>query len=79
MSSMGFTENCSESEITNLHLPLIAIDKYVITLEISMNHRWVKAMEIKKTSQDLPTPMLHRSKVNPLVLLPIPNNKNIQI
>lgn len=47
-SSMRFPEDCSEAKITNLHFPLISIDKNVITFEISMNHRRVSAMEIEK-------------------------------
>ena len=72
MSNIGFPENCCQAEISNLHFPLISIDKNIITFEISMNHRWVMAMKIEKPTQDLSTPMLHCSDVNSLVLKPIP-------
>jgi hypothetical protein len=47
---------------------LVPIDENVVTLEISMNHRGVMAVKIIKPFQNLPTPMLHCSDVNLLVL-----------
>ena len=72
MISMRFPENCSKSKITNLNLPLIPINKNIITLEISMDHRRLMAMQIMKPPQNLPAPMLHSSNINSLMLQPIP-------
>lgn len=71
-SSMRFPENCSKAKITDLDFALVTVDKNVITFEISMNHRGIMAMEIKKTLQNLPTPMFDCSNIDPLMLCPIP-------
>ena len=68
MSSMRFPENRRQAKISNLHFPLVSIDKNIITFEISMDHRRIMVMKIEKPSQDLSAPMLHCSDVNPLVL-----------
>lgn len=65
--SMRFTEDSSEAKITNLDFTLVPIDENIVTLEISVDHRGVMAMEIEKPFQNLPTPVLHCSDVNSLV------------
>jgi hypothetical protein len=54
---------------------LVPIDKNVVTLEVSVDNRGVKAVEIEKPSQNLSTPMLHGSNVYSPVPQPIPNQK----
>jgi hypothetical protein len=65
---MRLPENRSEAKITNLYFPLVPIDKDIVTLQISVDHRRVMAMKIEKPSQDLPTPVLYCPNVNSLVL-----------
>ena len=47
MSSMRLPEDSSQAKVTNLDFPLIPIDKDVITLEISVDYRWVMAVQIQ--------------------------------
>lgn len=68
---MRFTKNSSKAKITNLDLPLIPINKNVITLKISMDNWRMSAMKVMKAFQDLPTPMLYCSNVNSLMFLSI--------
>jgi len=71
-SSIRFAENRSKAKITDFDFPLVAIDENVITLEISMDHRRIMAVQIQKPFQNLPTPMLNSSDVNPSVLKSVP-------
>lgn len=68
VSSMRFPKDCCKAKITNLHFSLVAIDKDIVTLEISVDHRRVTAVKIEKPSQDLPTPVLYSSDINSLML-----------
>jgi len=72
VNSIRFTENFSKAEITNFDLSLVTIDENVITLEISMDHRRVMAVEIDKTFQNLPAPMLNSSDVNSFMFKSVP-------
>lgn len=67
VSSIRFAEDSRKTKIADLHLALVAINEDVITLEVSMNHRRIKAMKIEEPFQDLPTPMFDCSNVNFLV------------
>jgi len=67
-----FAENCSKAEITNFDFSLVTIDENIITLEISMDHRRVMAVEIDKTFQNLPAPILNCSDVNSFMFKSIP-------
>lgn len=72
MGSMWFSKHCRKAEITDFHLPLVAVDEDIVTLEISVDYRGIMAMEIEKPTQYLSAPMLNCPNVNSLVLLPIP-------
>jgi len=48
VSCICVVKNGSQSKITNFHLTMVAINKNVITLKISMNDRRVMAVEIEK-------------------------------
>jgi hypothetical protein len=72
MNSIRFAENCSEAKITNFDFSLVTIDENIITLEISMNHRRIMAMEIEETFQNLSTPMLNSSDVNSFMFKSVP-------
>lgn len=70
--SIRFSENRSKAKITDFDFPLVAIDENVITLEISVDHRRIMAVQIQKPFQNLPTPMLNSSDVNPSVPKSVP-------
>jgi len=68
-------KNGRQSEVTNLHLPLVSIDKNVIAFQIPMNNWRVMTMQVEKTTQNLPRPILQTSYIYMLMFLPVPNDK----
>jgi hypothetical protein len=51
---MSLSQNSCKSKVTNLDFPLVAIDKDIVALEVTVYDRWVMTMKVKKTSQNLP-------------------------
>jgi len=47
---LGATKNGCKAQITNLDLPQMAIDEDIVTLEVSMYHRRIMAMQILQTT-----------------------------
>ena len=72
MSSMRLTKNSSKSKIPNLHFPLVSINKYIVTFQIPVYYRGVMTVQVEKTSQNLPRPVLHSLYVHMLMSFPIP-------
>lgn len=64
---MGLAQDGGKAKITNFDFPLVSVDENVITLEVSVYNRRVVAMQVMKPSQNLSTPTLYCSNVNPLV------------
>lgn len=75
MSSVGIPKDGSKAKVSNLNFTLIPIDKDIVALEVSVYNRGIMAVEIKKTPQDLPAPVLDCSQIYSLVSLPIPVTK----
>lgn len=48
----------SKSEVTNFELSVVAVDEYIVTLEIAVNDGWVVGVEVDKSLKDLATPGL---------------------
>jgi len=72
---MSMAKNGCQSEVTDLHLPLVSINKYVITFQIPMYNRWVMTMQVEKTTQNLPRPILQSSYVYMLMFLSVPTRQ----
>lgn len=74
MDGVGLAEDCSEAEVANLDLALVAVHEDVVTLEVPVNDGWIVAMEVQQAAEDLPAPVLHRPYVHPPVPLPVPKS-----
>lgn len=75
---MKFLNNCRKTKISNLNHPLVSINKDIITLEIFMNDRWIIAMKVSKTFQDLSAPILDSPNVDLPMLQSIPTESPVQ-
>lgn len=47
---LGTTKNSCQSQITNLDLSKMTINKDVVTLKVSVNHRWIKFVQISQAT-----------------------------
>ncbi len=72
VSSMSLSQNSCKSKVTNLDFPLVAIDKDIVALEVTVYDRWVMTMKVKKTSQNLPWPVLYSLDVNMFMSFAVP-------
>lgn len=69
MCRMAVPQHSCKTKITNFDLSKMAINKDIITLEVSMDNRRVVSVEINKPFQDLPSPGLDCSDIYPQVLI----------
>lgn len=72
--AVGFprgAEDSSQTQIANLDLSKMTIDKDVVTFEVSMYNRGVKGMQINKSLQYLCSPAFDGSHVYLLVYLSV--------
>ena len=54
--NMGLMPNDSKTEVTNLELTIVAIDKDVVAFQVAVNNGWVLGMQIGEAEEDLSTP-----------------------
>ena len=77
--SVAVPEHSCKTKIAYFDLTKMAINKDVITLEVSMDHRRVVAVEINKPFQDLPSPRLDCSNIYPQVLVFVSTQEKGQV
>ncbi len=53
VSCMCLSQNGRKSQVPNFDLPLIAIHKNVVTLQVTMYDWWIVTMQVKEATQNL--------------------------